>query len=57
MSGAIRLRAKQTKPGYYSYEVTLPKDLVELLGWQPGDKLLVELTEKDGKKGLFIYRP
>jgi len=53
----VRLRAKQTKPGYHSYEITLPKDLVELLGWQQGDKLVVELHEKSGKKGLFIYKP
>ncbi len=57
MAGVVRLRAKQTKPGYHSYEITLPKDLVELLGWQQGDKLVVELHEKSGKKGLFIYKP
>ena len=52
MSGVVKLRAKQTKPGYHSYEITLPKELVELLGWKPGDKLLVEL--KDNK--LIIYK-
>ncbi|BES82792.1 AbrB/MazE/SpoVT family DNA-binding domain-containing protein [Pyrodictium abyssi] len=57
MTGTVRLRAKRTKPGYHSYEITLPKDLVELLGWQPGDRLVVELHEKGSKKGLFIYKP
>ncbi len=50
---SVRLRAKQTRPGYYSYEVTLPKDFVEKLGWKPGERLLVELQ---GDK-LIIYRP
>ena len=56
MAGTVRLRAKQTKPGYYSYEVTLPKDLVELLGWRPGDKLLVELVEDEDGKRLCLKR-
>ncbi len=52
----VKLQAKKSRNIYTTYMITLPKDYVEALGWEPGDKLVVELAEREGKKGLFIYR-
>jgi antitoxin component of MazEF toxin-antitoxin module len=39
----VKLRKRGSGLGYYSYEVTLPKEFVEKLGRQPGDRILVRL--------------
>ena len=54
----IKLQRKDTRSqgGYHSYFVTIPKDYVEILGWEKGDKLLLELKWVDGKRGIFLYR-
>ncbi len=52
----VKLQAKKSRDRYVTYMITAPKDCVDLLGWKPGDKLVVELAEKEGKKGLFIYK-
>ncbi len=55
--GIVKLRERRGGGGYVSYEVTLPKELVRLLGWRPGDRLLVELVEgEDGGKKLCLKR-
>ena len=53
----VKLQEKRTRNKYVSYLVTIPKGLVELLNWKPGDKLVLEYVEKEGKKGVFIYKP
>ena len=52
---STRLRKQKGGGGYYSYVVTLPKVLVELLGWREGTKLKIEVLERNGKKGVFLY--
>jgi len=52
----VKLQKVPYRERYCSYKITLPKKLVEMLGWKPGDNLVVELKEVEGKKGLFIYR-
>ena len=41
----VKLRKRGSGLGYYSYEVTLPKEFVEKLGWKPGERLLVILDD------------
>ena len=53
----LLLRRKQSNRGYVDYEITIPKELVELLGWKTGDKLLIELVEKDSRKAILVYKP
>ena len=55
--GIVKLRKRMGGRGHISYEMTIPKELVELLGWQPGDKLLIELVEKDDRKAILVYKP
>ena len=52
----VKLQSKKSRNIYTTYMITLPKDYVEALGWKPGDKLVVELAEREGKRGLFIYK-
>jgi len=52
----VKLQAKKSREKYVSYLVTIPSRLVELLGWRPGDKLLIELKEEDGEKKIVIKR-
>jgi bifunctional DNA-binding transcriptional regulator/antitoxin component of YhaV-PrlF toxin-antitoxin module len=52
----VRLQEKKTRGKYHTYMITVPKQYVDTLGWKAGDKLVVELCEKDGKKGLFVYK-
>jgi len=55
----IRLQRKDTKTPkgkYYSYFVTIPKDYVEILGWEKGDRIAIELKQVEGRRGLFLYK-
>jgi len=52
----VKLQAKKSREKYVSYLVTIPSRLVELLGWRPGDKLLIELKEEDGEKKIVIKK-
>ena len=54
----VKLRVhRQVKRGrvYVTYELTLPKDIVELLGWGDGTELEVRLvTTEDGRQGILL---
>ena len=39
----VKLRKRGSGLGYISYEVTIPKEFVEKLGWKPGDRIIVAL--------------
>ncbi len=55
----IRLQRKDTKTikgKYYSYFVTIPKEYVEILGWEKGDRIAIELRQVEGRRGLFLYK-
>ena len=52
----VKLQAKKSRGRYVTFMITVPKDYVEALEWKPGDKLVVELSEREGRRGLFIYR-
>lgn len=41
----VKLRKRGSGLGYYSYEVTIPKEFIEKLGWKPGERLLLVLEE------------
>ena len=43
----VKLRKRSSGLGYYSYEITLPKEIVESLSWKPGDRLII--TTEDNK--------
>ncbi len=46
----VKLRVQKGKYGQsLSYTVTLPKDYVEALGWEPGDRLEVVLDTVNGE--------
>ena len=47
-----RLTRKVFQTGKYSYALTLPKDLIRMLGWQGGQ--LLEVLPDLGKKKLVI---
>ena len=40
---------------YGSYRITIPKDIVEAIGWKKGMPLKIEITMKGNKKALLIY--
>jgi len=40
---------------YGSYRITIPKDVVEALGWHKGMTLRIEIAIKNGRKALLIY--
>ena len=47
---AVKLRIQRGKYGQsVSYTITLPKDYVEALGWEPGDRLEVILDTEKGE--------
>ena len=50
----VKLREKRTRNEYTVYQITIPKDLVELLGWRKGDKLVIFL--KEDEKALIIRK-
>jgi len=54
----VRLRVhRQERRGriYTWYELTLPKDVVELLGWGEDTELEVRLyTSEDGRQGILL---
>ena len=39
----VKLRKRGSGLGYITYEVTIPKEFVERLGWKPGDRIIVIL--------------
>lgn len=41
----VKLRKRGSGLGYISYEITLPKEFVEKLGWKPGDRIAVILED------------
>ena len=43
MIEVVRLRKRTSGTGHISYEVTIPKEFVEHLGWKPGDRIIVRL--------------
>jgi len=53
-----KLQAKKPRTRkYVTYYVNIPKVLVEsVLKWAPGDELVIEYIEYEGKKGVFIYK-
>ncbi len=56
MRKTVKLRIQRGKHGQaISYTVTLPKDYVEALGWEPGEKLEVALDTE--KREIRIRRP
>ena len=59
MAAIVKLQARESR-GSVQYSVTVPKRLVEELGWKKGDPLMVRIVELelDGKKRkvLVMYR-
>jgi hypothetical protein len=47
-----KLTRKIFQTGKYSYALTLPKDLIRMLGWQNGQ--LLEIMPDLGKKKLVV---
>jgi len=41
----VKLRKRGSGLGYITYEVTIPKEFVERLGWKPGDRIIVILED------------
>jgi len=50
----VKLRKRRAGGGYYSYEVTLPKDIIEALGWREGIELEVRIIEVEGEKAVAL---
>ncbi len=50
----MKLRVRKGGGNYYTYEVTLPKKLVEALGWREGMKLAAEIHVAGNTKGILI---
>ena len=53
----VKLQSKKLRGGCEVYFVTVPADIIKELGWRKGDKLLVTVTEINGKKVLIYQRP
>ena len=41
----VKLRKRGSGLGYITYEVTIPKEFVERLGWKPGDRIIVTVED------------
>ena len=52
----VKLRARKGGKGYKWHEVTIPKELLSLLGWREDDWLVLEVREENGKKFLIVKR-
>ena len=53
----VRLRVhRQERKGqvYTWYELTLPKDIVEALGWGEGTELEVKIVVYEGKQAIVL---
>jgi bifunctional DNA-binding transcriptional regulator/antitoxin component of YhaV-PrlF toxin-antitoxin module len=50
----MRLRVKKSRGRYYTYEVTLPKKLVEALGWEDNIELKAIIYADEKGKGILI---
>ena len=38
------------------YKMTIPVEVVRLLGWKDGDKLQIELIRTNGKVGILVVK-
>ena len=52
----VKLRKRESGRGYESYEITVPKEMLEKLQWSVGDRLIVKIVEHENKKALLIYK-
>ena len=50
----MRLRIRRSKGNYYTYEITLPKKLVEALGWREGMELEAKVYVSKDTRGVLI---
>jgi len=50
----IRKETKKDNKTYTSYIISLPKDLIEALGWEKKEYLNIEVKTKEGKIYLEI---
>jgi len=50
----MRLRVRRSKGNYYTYEITLPKKLVEALGWREGMELEAKVYVSKNIRGVLI---
>lgn len=50
----MRLRIRRSKGNYYTYEITLPKKLVEALGWREGMELEAKVYVSKDIRGVLI---
>jgi len=49
-----RITRKIFQTGKYSYIITIPKDLIKMLGWQRGE--IVEINMDQKKRRLTVER-
>jgi len=52
----LRKRKVSKYEKYVSYQVTIPKNYLEILGWEEGDRIAIEFKDIEGKRGLFLYK-
>ena len=50
----VKLRKRKSGKGYLNYEVTIPKQVVESLGWCEGLELEVKIIDYDGRRGVLL---
>ena len=57
----VKIQARALRPSGIQYTVTIPREIIEALGWSKGDKLIVRVmeVEVDGvkRKALIYYKP
>ena len=57
----VKIQARTLRPSGIQYTVTIPREIIEALGWSKGDKLIVRVMEVeiDGvkRKALIYYKP
>jgi len=52
----LRKRRVSKYSKYVSYQITIPKDYLEILEWREGDRIAIEFKNIEGKRGLFLYK-
>ncbi len=54
----IKLIKKKTgKGGYFTYQVSLPKGLIDSIGWKDLDELELEARPEEGEIVLVLRKP
>ena len=50
----IKLRVRRSRGRYVTYEITIPKDIIDALNWKEGMELEVRIININSEMGILI---